>query len=69
VASCTTVDKETGTMTLLAFDSQGLSESTAPYDTLVYVFDGESEFKCEGKPVHLEIGDITLMPMNSPHAV
>ena len=70
VVSRTIIDKETGTITLFAFDEgQGLSEHTAPYDALVYVLDGEAEIIIEGKPVHLKRGEMTIMPASKPHAV
>jgi quercetin dioxygenase-like cupin family protein len=70
VVSRTIIDKETGTLTLFAFDEgQGLSEHTAPYDALVYVLDGEAEIIIEGKPVRLERGEMTIMPASKPHAV
>jgi quercetin dioxygenase-like cupin family protein len=70
IVSRVIIDKETGTITLFAFDEgQGLSEHTAPYDALVYVLDGEAEIIIEGKPVRLEKGEMTIMPANKPHAV
>ena len=70
VVSRTLIDKEVGTVTLFAFDAnQGLSEHTAPYDALVYVFDGKAEVTISGKPVQLENGMVTLMPAGKPHAV
>jgi quercetin dioxygenase-like cupin family protein len=70
VVSRTIIDKETGTVTLFAFDEgQGLSEHTAPYDALVYVLDGEAEIVIEGKPVRLQRGEMTIMPASKPHAV
>jgi quercetin dioxygenase-like cupin family protein len=70
VVSRTIIDKETGTVTLFAFDEgQGLSEHTAPYDALVYVLDGRAEITIEGKPTRLEMGEMTIMPANRPHAV
>jgi quercetin dioxygenase-like cupin family protein len=70
VVSRTLIDKKTGTVTLFAFDAgQGLSEHTAPYDAMVYVFDGEVEVKIAGKPVPLKQGEMTIMPANQPHAL
>jgi quercetin dioxygenase-like cupin family protein len=70
VVSRTIIDKETGTVTLFAFDEgQGLSEHTAPYDALVYILDGAAEIMIEGKPVRLERGEMTIMPASKPHAV
>ena len=44
VVSKEIIRKNTGTVTLFAFDEgQGLSEHTAPFDALVYVVDGEVE--------------------------
>ena len=46
VVSRTLVDKTAGTITLFSFAAgQGLSEHSAPYDALVYIFDGEAEIK------------------------
>ena len=70
VVSRTLVDKETGTITLFAFDeNQGLSEHTAPYDALVEVLDGEVIVTISGNPVSLKKGEITIMPANRPHAL
>jgi len=70
VVSRTLIDKKTGTVTLFAFDAdQGLSEHTAPFDALVYVFDGEAEVTIAGKPVQLKAGEMTLMPAGKTHAL
>lgn len=70
IVSRTIVDKQTGTITLFAFDAnQGLSEHTAPFDALVYIFDGEAKVTISGKAVMLKAGEMTLMPANEPHAV
>ncbi len=70
IVSRTVIDKPTGTLTLFAFDkSQGLSEHTAPFDALVYVFDGEAEVTISGKPVQLKPGEMIIMPANQPHAL
>jgi len=70
VVSRTIIDKETGTVTLFAFDeNQGLSEHTTPYDAIVYVVDGEVEVTISGKPVMLKQGEMTIMPANKPHAL
>ncbi len=70
VVSRTVIDKKAGTVTLFAFDKgEGLSEHTAPYDALVYVFDGEADVIISGKPVHLKQGEMTVMPAKAPHAL
>jgi len=70
VVSRTVIDKKAGTVTLFAFDKdEGLSEHTAPYDALVYVFDGEADITISGKPVRVKQGEVTIMPANKPHAL
>jgi quercetin dioxygenase-like cupin family protein len=70
VVSRTLIDKTAGTVTLFAFDEgEGLSEHTAPYDALVYVFDGEAEITISGKPVRAKQGEVIIMPANKPHAL
>jgi quercetin dioxygenase-like cupin family protein len=70
VVSRTVIDKKAGTVTLFAFDEdEGLSEHTAPYDALVYVFDGEADVVISGKPVRVKKGEMTIMPANEPHAL
>ena len=70
VVSRTLIDKKVGTVSLFAFAAgQGLSEHTAPYDALVYIFDGEAEITISGKLLHLKEGEITIMPANEPHAL
>ena len=70
VVSRTIIDKETGTVTLFAFDqNQGLSEHTAPYDAMVYIIEGTADITISGKPVRLEKGEMTIMPANDPHAL
>lgn len=70
VVSRTLVDKKAGTITLFAFDiDQGLSEHTAPYDALLYVFDGEAEVTVSGKPLPLKAGMVTLLPAGKPHSL
>ncbi|NQT90225.1 MAG: cupin domain-containing protein [Candidatus Omnitrophica bacterium] len=70
VVSKELVRKDTGTVTLFAFDKgQGLSEHTAPFDAMVYVFDGKAEVVISGKPQALKSGDMVIMPANEPHAL
>jgi len=70
IVSRTLLDKETGTITLFAFDKgQGLSEHTAPFDALVYLLDGEAEIVISGNPLTLRKGEMVLMPANKPHAL
>lgn len=70
VVSKTILEKETGTVTLFAFDQgQSLSQHTAPFDALVQVLDGEVEIKISAKPFHLKQGEMIIMPANEPHAL
>jgi quercetin dioxygenase-like cupin family protein len=70
VVSRTIIDKETGTVTLFAFDEgQGLSEHTAPFDAMVYALDGAVEVTISGKMFPLTKGEMIIMPANEPHAL
>ena len=70
VVSKEIISKKAGTVTLFSFDKgQGLSEHTAPFDALVYVFDGTVEITISGKPLTLKAGEMVIMPANAPHAL
>ncbi len=70
IVSRTILEKKTGTVTLFAFDGgQGLSEHTAPFDALVYVFDGEAVVTISGKETRVGTGQLITMPANEPHAL
>ena len=70
VVSRTIIDKQTGTVTLFAFDKgQGLSEHTAPFDALVYILDGEAEVTISGESNRLKEGEAVIMPAHKLHAL
>ena len=70
VVSKTIIAKPTGTLTLFAFDEgQGLSEHTAPFDAMVYVFDGEGLITISGKEYRLQAGEVIIMPAGEPHSL
>lgn len=70
VVSRTLVDRQSGTVTLFAFDEgQALSEHTAPYDALVHIIEGETEIRISGKPMGAREGEVVLMPANEPHSL
>ncbi len=70
IVSKTLVEKETGTVTLFAFDEgQALSEHTAPFDALVQVSDGEAEIRIAGVAHRLGAGQLIIMPANQSHAL
>lgn len=70
VVSREIIKKDSGTVTLFAFDEgQGLSEHTAPFDALVYIVDGTAEIIISGKSNKLKTGEMIIMPANKPHAL
>jgi len=70
VVSKTLLEKETGTVTLFAFEKgQGLSEHTAPFDAMVCVLDGVAEIAIAGRRVTVRQGEMLIMPANRPHAL
>lgn len=70
VVSKEIVKKDTGTVTLFAFDKgQGLSEHTAPFDAMVYIVDGRANVKIAGKASVVKKGEMIIMPANKPHSL
>ncbi len=70
VVSRTIMDKPVGTVSLFAFDEdEGLSEHTAPYDALVFVYDGEAVITISGKDYAVRKGETIIMPAGEPHAL
>jgi len=70
VVSKEIIKKESGTVTLFAFDKgQGLSEHTAPFDALVTVLDGQAEVTILGNSSVVKEGEMIIMPANKPHSV
>ncbi len=64
------LNKNNGSVTFFAFDEkQELSEHTAPFDAMVFVFDGEVEITISGKSWRLKVGDMIILPANEPHAL
>ena len=70
VVSKTLLKKDTGNITLFAFDSgQGLSEHTAPFDAVVYILDGRVEITISGRAQSVEAGEMIVMPARQSHAL
>lgn len=70
VVSREIIRKDTGTVTIFAFDKgEGLSEHTAPFDAMVQIIDGKAEITISGKKNVLEKGEMIIMPANEPHAL
>lgn len=70
VVSKTLIKKETGVVTIFAFDKeQGLGEHTAPFDAMVNIIDGQAEVTIAGTAMTLKKGEMVIMPANKPHAL
>ena len=70
VVSREIIRKETGTVTIFAFDKgEGLSEHTAPFDAMVQVVDGTAEIIISGNKNVVKSGEMIIMPGNVPHAL
>jgi quercetin dioxygenase-like cupin family protein len=70
VVSRTVLEKDTGTVTLFAFDAEEkLSEHTAPFDALVQVLEGALEISISGNPFLVNQGEAIIMPAHEPHAL
>ncbi len=70
VVSRAILEKETGTVTVSAFDEgEGLSEHTARFDALVHVLEGSMAIDIAGEPHPMRGGDILILPAHQPHAL
>lgn len=70
VVSRALINKNEGTVTLFSFDKdEGLSEHSAPFDALVYVFDGKAKITISKIDHVVEKGQMLIMPANDPHAL
>ncbi|MGB8233008.1 MAG: cupin domain-containing protein [Methanobacterium sp.] len=70
VVSREIIRKETGTVTIFAFDKgEGLSEHTAPFDAMVQIVDGTAEIIISGNINVVKTGEMIIMPGNLPHAL
>jgi quercetin dioxygenase-like cupin family protein len=70
VVSRALINKNEGTVTLFSVDkNEGLSEHSAPFDALVYVFEGKAKITISAVDYILEKGQMITMPANEPHAL
>jgi quercetin dioxygenase-like cupin family protein len=70
VVSKTIIKKESGTITLFAFDKgQGLSPHVAPFDALVQVVEGECVFTIDKEMNKMKTGDCIILPSGVVHSV
>ena len=67
VVSREIIGKDTGTVTIFAFDKgEGLSEHTAPFDAMVQVIDGKAEIIISGNKNVVIGGEMIIMPAGDP---
>jgi len=70
IVSKTLIKRDTGTVTLFAFDKgQGLSEHTTPYNAMVQVVDGAAVVIIDKKRYEVGTGEFIIMPADVPHAL
>ncbi len=70
VVSRTLAKKETGTVTVFAFDKdEGLSEHTAPFDAMVQVLEGSVDITISGNEYRVNTGEFIVMPADEPHGL
>ena len=67
---CNILKKETGNISLFAFDKdEGWSEHTVPFDALIFIVDRKADIKIDGVSNILEVGDNIIILANVPHAL
>ena len=70
VVSKEIINKETGTVTIFAFDKgEGLSEHSAPFDAMVQIIEGEALITINGNENKVKAGEMIIMPADIPHAL
>ncbi len=70
MVSKTIVKKQTGNISLFAFDKgEGLAEHSSPHEALVQILDGKVEIIIGGNPNILETGQCIILPADIPHAL
>ena len=70
IVSRTLVDRESGTVTVFAFDEgQRLSEHSAPHDAVFQTVAGVATVTLDGEVHRVESGDAIVLPAAVPHAV
>ena len=70
VVSREIIGKDTGTVTIFAFDKgEGLSEHTAPFDAMVQIIDGKAEIIISGHKNVVNPGEMIIMHAGDPHAL
>lgn len=64
-------NKKTGTVTMFAFDEgQGVSEQSLPFDSVLFITDGEMEISLgEDDPKYVGADEMVYIPAGTPHIV
>jgi quercetin dioxygenase-like cupin family protein len=62
--------KDIGNVSFFAFDTnQGLSENTIPFDSEIYILNGEAEITICGQQQHVVAGEMLNIPANITHSL
>ncbi len=70
VVSKVILQKETGNLTLFAFDKgQGLSEHISPFDAVVQILEGTASIKVGENTREIHSSETLIMPASVPHAL
>jgi quercetin dioxygenase-like cupin family protein len=70
VVSKTILNKSTGNVSVLSFDSgEGLIEKTIPFDTYVQIIEGNAELVISGISSFLSTGHSIVIPAHAPNFV
>jgi len=70
VVSKTILNKSTGNVSVLSFDSgEGLIEKTIPFDTYVQIIEGNAELVISGISSFLNTGNSIVIPAHAPNFV
>ncbi len=70
IASKTIIDRKTVSIAVFAFDKfQEIVQHVLPYDTFLYILEGEAEVKIESKASVVKEGETITVPANRPHAI
>jgi quercetin dioxygenase-like cupin family protein len=70
VVSKTILNKSTGNVSVLSFDSgEGLREKTIPFDTYVQIIEGSAELVIGGISSFMNTGQSIVIPAHAPNFV
>ncbi len=70
VVSRMLIYEKAGTISVFAFTAgQGLSEHTAPYDSIVLILEGDASITIGGTEHHVNPREIIILPAQIPHII